>query len=143
MLHWPLTLHQVNTASHQPITRPIQKLSCNNILATLSWQFSQQQYIHVYQEISDSLIVVVSPSLYSCLFFPIHWLLFSSPDLKGHVSYCHHLASVVCPSKHFNLLLENHGSKWDQTWQECSFAWFNQVLLLSLRSVIQYGCQGP
>jgi hypothetical protein len=48
--------------------------------------------------------------------------LFSSPDPKGHVSYCHHLASV---RKHFNLLLENHWSKWDQTWQECSFAWFN------------------
>jgi hypothetical protein len=46
-------------------------------------------------------------------------------------------------SKHFNLLLENHWSKWDQTWQECSFSWSNQVLLLSLRSVIQHGCQGP
>ena len=44
--------------------------------------------------------------------------------------------------KHFNLLLENHWSKWDQTWQECSFAWSNRVLLLSLRSVIQHGCQG-
>ena len=66
-------------------------------------------------------------------------VLFSLPD-QGHVSYCHHLASV---RKHFNLLLENHWSKWDQTWQECSFAWSNQVLLLSLRSVIQHGCQGP
>jgi hypothetical protein len=45
--------------------------------------------------------------------------------------------------KHFNLLLENHWSKLDQTWQECSFAWSNQVLLLSLRTVIQHGCQGP
>ena len=45
--------------------------------------------------------------------------------------------------KHFNLLLENHWSKWDQTWQEYSFSWSNQVLLLSLRSVIQHGCQGP
>jgi hypothetical protein len=47
--------------------------------------------------------------------------------------------------KHFNLLLENHLSKWDkkaQDW-ECSFAWSNQELLLSLRSVIQHGCQGP
>ena len=56
------------------------------------------------------------------------------------------VAITWCPSsvrKHFNLLLENHWSKWDQTWQECSFAWSNQVLLLSLRSVIQHGCQGP
>ena len=43
--------------------------------------------------------------------------------------------------KHFNLLLENHGSKRDQMWQEFLFAWSNQVLLLSLRSVIQHGCQ--
>ena len=43
--------------------------------------------------------------------------------------------------KHFNLL-ENHWSKWDRTWHECSFACSNQVLLLSLRSVIQHGCQG-
>ena len=38
--------------------------------------------------------------------------LFSSPGPKGHVSYCHHLASVVVrPSVNFslfNLLLENH-----------------------------------
>ena len=25
-------------------------------------------------------------------------IIFSSPCLKGHVSFCHHLASVVCPS---------------------------------------------
>ena len=31
----------------------------------------------------------------------------SSPDPKGHVSYCHHLASWSV-RKHFNLLLENH-----------------------------------
>jgi hypothetical protein len=55
--------------------------------------------------------------------------IFSSPDPKGHVSYCHHLSSV---RKHFNLLLENHWSKWGQTWQESSFAWSNQVLLLFL-----------
>jgi hypothetical protein len=29
---------------------------------------------------------------------PIIRQLFSSPDPKGHVRYCHHLASVVCPS---------------------------------------------
>ena len=34
--------------------------------------------------------------------------LFSSPDPKGHVRYCHHLASVRRPSvnfSYFNLLL--------------------------------------
>ena len=44
---------------------------------------------------------------------------FSSPDPKGHVSYCHHLVSIVSFS-HFNLLLRNHWAKWNQTWQECA-----------------------
>jgi len=38
-------------------------------------------------------------------------MVFSSPDPKGHVSYCHHFSSVVRrPSiniSHFNLLLRN------------------------------------
>jgi hypothetical protein len=44
--------------------------------------------------------------------------IFSSPDPKGHVRYCHHLASVVRPSSvvrrpsvnfsYFNLLLWNN-----------------------------------
>ena len=34
-------------------------------------------------------------------------ILFISPDPKGHVRYCHHLASisVVCKLLHYNLLL--------------------------------------
>ena len=31
--------------------------------------------------------------------------LISSPDLKGHVRYCHHLSVVVHKLLHFNLLL--------------------------------------
>jgi hypothetical protein len=55
---------------------------------------------------------------------------FSSPDPKGHVRYCHHLASVVRPSSvvrrpsvnfsYFNLLLWNNWTKWNQTWQKAS-----------------------
>jgi hypothetical protein len=42
----------------------------------------------------------------ACL-FKIFFLLFSSPDPKGHMRYCHHLASVVRPLtfSYFNLLL--------------------------------------
>ena len=48
------------------------------------------------------------------------WLIFSSPDSKGHVSYCHHFSSVVRLSvniSHFNFLLRNY-------WANC-----NQALL--------------
>jgi len=42
---------------------------------------------------------------------------FSSPVPKGHVRYCHHLASVVVSKIiHFNLLLWNHLANWNQTW---------------------------
>jgi hypothetical protein len=71
----------------------------------------------------------------------VHWFL---AHLTQRVMWA--IAITWRPSsvrKHFNLLLENHWSKWDQTWQECSFAWSNQVVLLSLRSVIQHDCQVP
>ena len=43
--------------------------------------------------------VCVTRSLVLCvLFYRSLFLLFSSPDPKGHVRYCHHLASVVRPS---------------------------------------------
>ena len=45
--------------------------------------------------------------------------LFSSPDPKGHVRYCHHLSSVVNFS-YFNLLLWNNWTKLNQTWQKAS-----------------------
>ena len=58
------------------------------------------------------------------LLHPLTWalllVLFSSP--KGHVRYCHHLASVVRPLtfSYFNLLLWNNWAKWNQTWQKAS-----------------------
>jgi hypothetical protein len=67
---------------------------------------------------------------YQCLLFcPVScvanvdsaWF-FSSPDPKGHVRYCHHLA-VRRPSvnfSYFNLLLWNNWTKWNQTWQKAS-----------------------
>jgi hypothetical protein len=53
-------------------------------------------------------------------FFP--FILFSSPDPKGHVSYCHHWASV-CLSitfSHFNQLLWSHRANLNQTLVEWS-----------------------
>jgi hypothetical protein len=44
---------------------------------------------------------------------------FSSPGPKGHVRYCHHLASIVRPLtfSYFNLLLWNNLAKWNQKCQ--------------------------
>ena len=64
---------------------------------------------------------------------------------KGHVSFCHHLASVVRPSvnfSHFNLLLWNRLAKWKQTWQEASMWGPSQRLLISSRSVNKHGRHG-
>ena len=43
---------------------------------------------------------------------------FSSPDPKGHVSYCHHMSYVVNFFK--NLLLWNYLTNGNQTWSESS-----------------------
>ena len=53
-------------------------------------------------------------------------LVFSSPELKAQVSYCHSASSVVCPSvvvvrpsvnfSHFQLLLQNRLMDFDETW---------------------------
>ena len=60
-------------------------------------------------------------------FFPTFYsdiIIFSSPDPKGHVSYCHHWASVVVrPSvnfSHFNQLLWSHWANLNQTLVEWS-----------------------
>jgi hypothetical protein len=45
-------------------------------------------------------------------------LVFSSPDPKGHVSYCHHWASVVRPLT-FHILInssEATGPIWTKLW---------------------------
>ena len=43
---------------------------------------------------------------------------FSSPDPKGHVSYCHHWASVVCPLTFYILInsSEATGPIWTKLW---------------------------
>ena len=64
-----------------------------------------------------------------------HFHLFSSPDPKGQVSYCHHWASVVCPSvnfSHFNQLLWSQWANLNQTLVE----WCLDGLLPKLCSVI-------
>jgi hypothetical protein len=73
-----------------------------------SWYYGFLQYMYMYKN---------SPKNCHNL-----WSFFSSPDPKGHVRYCHHLASVVRPltSSYFNLLLWNNLAKWNQTWQKVS-----------------------
>ena len=70
------------------------------------------------------------------------WLLFSSPEPKARVSYCHSAPSVVRPSvrpsssvvvvrklSHFRLLLQNRLMDFDETWYAWSTHGPLQVLL--------------
>ena len=70
--------------------------------------------------------------------------LFSSPGPKGRVSFCHHFASVVVSVNfsYLHLLLWNHWTDLDQTWQKCSLGGPLPDLLFWCRSEIQHGCQG-
>ena len=65
---------------------------------------------------------------------------------KGHVSFCHHLASVVRPSSvnfsHFNLLLWNYQAKFNQTWQGASMWGPLRSLLILSRSDKKHGRHG-
>ena len=45
--------------------------------------------------------------------------IFSSPELKAQVSFSDHLSSVVCLSV-CHLLLQNHWTNFNQTWQSAS-----------------------
>ena len=78
------------------------------------------------------------PNLAKTIHFKEHasWVnnrscLFSSPELKGQVSFSDHLSSVVCLSvrpsvclsvnfSHFHLLLQNHWANFNQTWHDAS-----------------------
>ena len=99
----------------------------------------------------DSVLVVFPVLCFSILCF-ISSILASEPNYFdiSCLQFLAHLTQRVrwaiaitwCPSsvrKHFNLLLENLWSKWDQTWQECSFACSNQVLLLSSSNMAARG----
>ena len=46
--------------------------------------------------------------------------IFSSPDPKGHVSFCHHFASVVSSIIVVRVCKLFIFSDLDQTWQKCS-----------------------
>ena len=52
----------------------------------------------------------------------------SDQEYKAHVTYCCHLASIVCKLLDFNLLLWNYLANWNRTWYECSLNDFLQNL---------------
>ena len=67
---------------------------------------------------------------------------------SGKVSFCYHLASVVCrPSSinfsHFNILLWNPLAKWTDTWQEASLEGPLYRLLIPSRSINKHGHHRP
>ena len=61
---------------------------------------------------------------------------------KGHVSFCHHLAPVVCRKlSHLNILLRNHWANCNQTLVEWSLDGPLPNLYLVIPTSNQYGRQ--
>ena len=74
-------------------------------------------------------------------------LLFSAPEPKAQVHYCDHALSVVRPSSvvnfsHFRLLLWNHWTEFNETWQEARSQRPLPSLCFSSRSEKQDGRPG-
>ena len=73
--------------------------------------------------------------------------IFSAPEPKAQVHYCDHALSVVCPSSvvnfsHFRLLLWNHWTEFNETWQEAGTHHPLPSLCFSGRSEKQDGRPG-
>ena len=83
-----------------------------------------------------------------CFYFGFNWgeLFISSPEPKAQVSYCHSAPSVVRPSvrklSHFLLLLWNHWTEFNETWQEARSQRPLPSLCFSSRSEKQDGRPG-
>jgi hypothetical protein len=55
-------------------------------------------------------------------------IFFSSPGQKGQVRYCNHLATIiVCKFSHCRLVLTNHFTKWNQTWENATYVVLNNL----------------
>ena len=71
---------------------------------------------------------------------------FSAPEPKAQVHYCDHALSVVRPSvvnfSHFQLLLWNHWTEFNETWQEARYQRPLPSLCFSGRSEKQDGRPG-
>ena len=80
----------------------------------VDWNWKHVQLVKIYMPCNFEVNLITHLGVIS-LFSSF----FSSPDPKGQVRYCHHLASVVRPLtfSYFNLLLWNNLAKWNQTWQ--------------------------
>ena len=75
------------------------------------------------------------------------WVVFSAPEPKAQVHYCDHALSVVRPSSvvnfsHFQLLLWNHWTEFNETWQEARYQRPLPSLCFSGRSEKQDGRPG-
>ena len=102
--------------------RPLLPFRANKINQTLTfWKARNhpctlQHIAHIFLLFFFSIFCV----MVYLVFVLLHSPLFSSLDTKGHVRYCHHLASVVVivirKFIHFNLLLLNNLANCNQTW---------------------------
>ena len=101
-------------------------------------KFQYNQTIYIYMS-----VCVLKGS--DWLWFNDNLAIFSSPDPKGQVSYCHHWASVVRPSSvnfsHFNQLLWSHWANLNQTLVEWSLDGPLPKLCPVIPTSNQDGCQ--
>jgi hypothetical protein len=108
---WRCHSNSVNTRSHLPRGSDVKTRG-------RSWHDSKQPYWFFFLEKKVTSQTIINANKHRKLQISSKKLTqFSSPDPKGHVRYCHHLASVVVSKIiHFNLLLWNHLANWNQTW---------------------------
>ena len=90
-----------------------------------------------FNDISNHETRMLDMYIYIMIFQDEGQCVFSLPGPKGHVSFCHHFASVSVNFSYFHLLLWNHWTDLDQTWQKCSLGGLPSDLLFWCRSEIQ------
>ena len=100
--------------------------------------------VNFHQFINFSYKTQSNLSMWSPLFSSHLYLkvIFLAHLAKGHVSFCHHLASGVVRRKlsHLNLLLWNCWTKLNQTWQGWSLGGSLSKLCPTALPSIQDGC---
>jgi hypothetical protein len=90
-----------------------------------------------FNDISNHETRMLDMYIYILIFQDEGQCVFSLPGPKGHVNFCHHFASVSVNFSYFHLILWNHWTDLDQTWQKCSLGGLPSDLLFWCRSEIQ------
>ena len=115
MIYWRCHSNNVNTGSHLPRGSDVKTRKRRNVVGV---DIIRNNRIGFFFRKKVTSQTIINANKHRKLQISSKKLTqFSSPDPKGHVRYCHHLASVVISKIiHFNLLLWNHLANWNQTW---------------------------